>query len=77
MSWAKDLFGISSDDEEGDRFRIALFVFPLGVYVAMHLFIDAGLLSLLHQKLVQASNPVHQLGRHLRSPALIGAVGCQ
>jgi len=39
--------------------------------------IDAGLLSLLHQKSVQASNPVHLLGRHLRSPALIGAAGCQ
>jgi hypothetical protein len=52
-------------------------IFAPGVYIAMHLFIDAGLLSLLHEKPMQASNPVHRLGRHLRFPALIGAAGCQ
>jgi hypothetical protein len=50
--------------------------FAPGVYIAMHLFIDAGLLSLPNQKPVQASKPVHRLGRHLRSSALIGAAGC-
>jgi hypothetical protein len=48
-------------------------IWSLNSYVSF--FIDAALLSLLQQKPVQASKPVHLLGWHLRSSALIGAAG--